>query len=86
MSKFLRELCRWAEDAGLTYVGVEHHVVHDVAFFDNAAGMRLARTFSKGSGTSNGNRRDELNSKAELRRFARCQYHGLRVTGTRKQA
>lgn len=77
MCKFLKFLRKVAEAEGLIFAGTESRNHHAVAYFDNDKGARLTRTFHVGSPESG---RDVNNSRAELRRFARGQYHGLKVT------
>jgi len=70
-----------AENLGLEVVEIGRSGTgHDLLRVKNSQGVICTRIMSGGSKMNN---RDELNTKAELRRFARGQYHGLRVSHTR---
>lgn len=77
-SRHLNDTRYAAEALGLTYLGAEEGTRHTVLRFQNSHGAIIRRTMHKGS--KNGGSRDEANTLAELRRFARGHYHGLRVT------
>jgi hypothetical protein len=81
MKKAERELVRWAESIGLQMIEAGKDRRHDYIKFRNAAGMVVKRTMAQGAKANDP--RDARNSRAELKRFARGQTHGLLIEENR---
>lgn len=76
--KELRDVIELAESLGLEVVEISDSKGHNIVKLKNADGKICHRTIHRGSITFP---RDRMNQMAELRRFARGQYHGLRIEG-----
>lgn len=76
MIKAIREMIELAQTEGLKLVEVEAGSRHMFLTFKNSQGAVMRKPVSKGLGL---NWQDALNAKAQFKRFARGQYHGLIV-------
>jgi hypothetical protein len=76
MNKGTREIVQAAEVEGLKLVEIELGSRHVLLLFKNGQGNMMRYPVSK-SGVLN--YRDEQNARAQFRRFARGQHHGLNV-------
>lgn len=75
MKKALRTAVKLAEVEGLKVLAVNKNTKHYSLVVKNKFGWRMTHPLALGDLTD----RDRNNTRAELRRFARGQYHGLRV-------
>lgn len=76
MIKAIRETIELAQTEGLKLVEVEVASRHTFLLFKNSHGAVMRKPMSRGMGN---NWQDVLNAKAQFKRFARGQYHGLQV-------
>jgi hypothetical protein len=76
MNKATRQIVQAAEVEGLKVVEIEIGSRHVLLLFKNGQGSVMRLPVSR---TGVLNYRDEQNARAQLRRFARGQYHGLNV-------
>ena len=76
MHKAARQLIQAAEVEGLKLVEIELGSRHNLLMFKNEQGDVMRHPISKSNVL---NYRDEQNAKAQFRRFARGQHHGLMV-------
>lgn len=76
MIKTARRMIEAAEAEGLKLLEIEAGARHFLLLLENEHGAVMRQPISKGSRES---QRDEMNARAQFRRFARGNYHGLMV-------
>lgn len=82
MKKALRTAIKLAEVEGLKVEAVNKNTKHFSLVVTNSFGWRMTHPLALGDI----NDIDRKNLRAELRRFARGQYHGLRVTENKDES